>query len=195
MFDIKWIRDNPDAFDRGLKRRGLEPLSAKLIKLDEERRALITKLEAAQARRNSASKEIGQAKAKKDEATAQKLMAEVGELKTSIPDLEAKEKEASAALEKELAQIPNTPLDEVPDGKDEHDNVEYRVWGKKRDYAFKPKQHFELGEALGQMDFELAAKLSGARFVVLQRGWRGLNVPWGNFSSMCTPARRTIIRR
>jgi seryl-tRNA synthetase len=181
MFDIKWIRDNPDAFDRGLKRRGLEPLSAKLIKLDEERRALITKLEAAQARRNSASKEIGQAKAKKDEATAQKLMAEVGELKTSIPDLEAKEKEASAALEKELAQIPNTPLDEVPDGKDEHDNVEYRVWGKKRDYAFKPKQHFELGEALGQMDFELAAKLSGARFVVLQRGLARLERALGQF--------------
>jgi seryl-tRNA synthetase len=181
MFDIKWIRDNPDAFDRGLKRRGLEPLSAKLIKLDEERRALITRLEAAQARRNSASKEIGQAKAKKDEATAQKLMAEVGELKTSIPDLEAKEKEASAALEKELAQIPNTPLDEVPDGKDEHDNVEYRVWGKKRDYAFKPKQHFELGEALGQMDFELAAKLSGARFVVLQKGLARLERALGQF--------------
>jgi seryl-tRNA synthetase len=181
MFDIKWIRDNPDAFDRGLKRRGLAPLSGGLIKLDEERRALITKLEAAQARRNSASKEIGQAKAKKDEATAQKLMAEVAELKTSIPDLEAKEKEASAALEKELAQIPNTPLDEVPDGKDEHDNVEYRVWGKKRDYAFKPKQHFELGEALGQMDFELAAKLSGARFVVLQKGLARLERALGQF--------------
>jgi seryl-tRNA synthetase len=181
MFDIKWIRDNPDAFDRGLTRRNLTPLSAKLIKLDEERRALITKLEAAQARRNSASKEIGQAKAKKDEATAQKLMTEVAELKTSIPDLEGKEKEASAALERELAQIPNTPLDEVPDGKDEHDNVEYRVWGKKRDYAFTPKQHFELGEALGQMDFELAAKLSGARFVVLQKGLARLERALGQF--------------
>ncbi|HVV80926.1 MAG TPA: serine--tRNA ligase [Pseudolabrys sp.] len=181
MFDIKWIRDNPDAFDRGLTRRELAPLSAKLIKLDEERRALITKLEQAQARRNSASKEIGQAKAKKDEATAQKLMAEVAELKTSIPDLEAKEKEASAALERELAQIPNTPLDEVPDGKDEHDNVEYRVWGKKRDYTFAPKQHFELGEALGQMDFELAAKLSGARFVVLQKGLARLERALGQF--------------
>jgi seryl-tRNA synthetase len=181
MFDIKWIRDNPPAFDRGLTRRGLEPLSAKIIKLDEERRALITRLEAAQARRNSASKEIGQAKAKKDEAAAQKLMAEVAELKTSIPDLEAKEKDASAALEKELAQIPNTPLDEVPDGKDEHHNVEYRVWGKKRDYAFKPKQHFELGEALGQMNFELAAKLSGARFVVLQKGLARLERALGQF--------------
>jgi seryl-tRNA synthetase len=181
MFDIKWIRDNPAAFDRGLTRRGLEPLSAKLIKLDEDRRALITRLEAAQARRNSASKEIGQAKAKKDEVTAQRLMAEVAELKTSIPDLESEEKEASAALEKELAQIPNTPLDDVPDGKDEHDNVEYRVWGKKRDYSFKPKQHFELGEALGQMDFELAAKLSGARFVVLQKGLARLERALGQF--------------
>jgi seryl-tRNA synthetase len=181
MFDIKWIRENPDVFDRGLTRRGLAPLSAKLVKLDEERRALITGLEAAQARRNSASKEIGQAKAKKDEATAQKLMAEVAELKTSIPDLETKEKEASAALEKELAQIPNTPLDDVPDGKDEHDNVEYRVWGKKRDYPFKPKQHFELGEALGQMDFELAAKLSGARFVVLKKGLARLERALGQF--------------
>lgn len=170
MHDIRWIRDNPDAFDRGLARRGLEPLAGKLIGLDETRRALITKLEQALARRNAASKEIGQAKAKKDEATAQTLMAEVAELKESMPAMEAEEKAASAALEKELAQIPNLPLDEVPDGKDEHDNVEYRVWGNKRNYAFAPKQHFDLGEALGQMDFELAAKLSGARFVVLQKG-------------------------
>jgi len=170
MYDIKWIRENPDAFDRGLTRRGLEPLAAKLLKLDESRRALITKLEQAQARRNAASKEIGQAKAKKDEATAKKLMAEVAELKETLPKLEAEEKQASAALEKELAQIPNLPLDDVPDGADEKSNVERHQSGKKRDYSFKPKQHFELGEALGQMDFELAAKLSGARFVVLQKG-------------------------
>ena len=170
MYDIKWIRENPEAFDSGLKRRGLEPLSAKLLALDETRRALITKLEQAQARRNAASKEIGQAKAKKDEATAQKLLAEVAAFKTDMPAMEAQEKEASAALEKELAQIPNMPLADVPDGKDEHDNVEHHTHGKKRDYAFTPKQHFELGEALGQMDFELAAKLSGARFVVLQKG-------------------------
>lgn len=170
MYDMKWIREHPQQFDRGLTRRGLEPLSEKLLKLDEERRALITRLEQAQARRNAASKEIGQAKAKKDEATAQKLMAEVAELKTSIPDMEAKEKASTEALEKELAQIPNIPLDEVPDGPDASGNVEYRVWGNKRDYPFAPKQHFELGEALGQMDFELAAKLSGARFVVLQKG-------------------------
>jgi seryl-tRNA synthetase len=184
MFDIKWIRDNPDEFDRGLKRRGLEPLSGKLIKLDETRRTLITQLEQAQARRNAASKEIGQAKAKKDEATAQKLMAEVGELKTSIPAMEAKEKEASAALEKELAQIPNTPLDDVPDGPDASGNKEYRRWGEARDFkkeGFAPKQHFELGEALGQMDFELAAKLSGARFVVLQKGLARLERALGQF--------------
>ena len=170
MYDIKWIREHPEAFDRGLTRRGLEPLSAKLLKLDETRRALITKLEQAQARRNAASKEIGQAKAKKDEATAQKLMAEVAEFKTSIPAMEAEEKAASAALEKELAWIPNAPLDDVPEGADERGNVERHKSGTKRDYAFTPKQHFELGEALGMMDFELAAKLSGSRFVVLQKG-------------------------
>src|SRR6185312_15951672 len=134
MYDIKWIREHPDAFDRGLTRRGLAPLSAKLLALDETRRSLIVKLEQAQARRNAASKEIGQAKAKKDEAAAQKLMAEVSELKTSIPTMEAEEKEASAALEKELAQIPNTPLDDVPDGADASGNVEHHAFGNKRNY-------------------------------------------------------------
>ncbi len=187
MYDIKRIRDEPEAFDRGLRRRGLEALSEKLIKLDERRRALITKLEQAQARRNAASKEIGQAKAKKDEATAARLMAEVAELKTSIPALEAQEKEASAALEKELAQIPNMPLDDVPDGVDEHGNVERHKWGKTKEYKdkdgkpFTLKQHFELGEALGMMDFELAAKLSGARFVVLQKGLARLERALGQF--------------
>jgi len=181
MYDIKWIRENPEAFDRGLKRRGLEPLSGKLMKLDETRRALITKLEQAQARRNAASKEIGQAKAKKDEANAQKLMAEVAAFKTDIPALEAQEKEASATLEKELAQIPNLPLDDVPDGKDEKGNVEHHQSGNKRNYAFTPKQHFELGEALGMMDFELAAKLSGARFVVLQKGLARMERALGQF--------------
>lgn len=181
MYDIKWIREHPEAFDRGLRRRGLEPLSSKLLALDETRRSLITKLEQAQARRNAASKEIGQAKAKKDEATAQKLMMEVAELKRSSPALEAQEKDASAALEKELAQIPNTPLDDVPDGADEHGNVEHHKYGKKRDYPFAPKQHFELGEALDQMDFELAAKLSGARFVVLQKSLARMERALGQF--------------
>ena len=170
MHDIKWIRDNPEAFDRALARRGLAALSAELMAKDETRRAVITALEAAQARRNSASKEIGQAKAQKDEAKAAALMAEVGELKTRIPDLEVQAKAADAALTAALSAIPNMPLAAVPDGKDEHDNVEYRRFGAKRDYAFAPKQHFELGEGLGLMDFEAAAKLSGARFVVLKGG-------------------------
>jgi seryl-tRNA synthetase len=181
MYDIKWIRENPEAFDRGLKRRGLPPLSRKLIKLDQSRRGLIARVEQALARRNAASKEIGQAKAKKDEATAQKLMAEVAELKTSIPAMEAEEKHAVAALEMELAQIPNMPLEEVPVGNDASGNIEHHQFGKKRDYPFQPKQHFELGEALGMMDFELAAKLSGARFVVLQKGLARLERALGQF--------------
>src|SRR5476651_66937 len=134
MYDIKWIRAHPQDFDRGLTRRGLEPLSVKLIALDEKRRAAITKSEQAQARRNAASKEIGAAKAKKDEALAQKLMAEVAELKTTMPALETEQKILGDELDKELAQIPNMPLDEVPDGKDEHGNVEHHQSGKKREY-------------------------------------------------------------
>ena len=189
MYDIKWIREHPEDFDRGLTRRGLEKLSAKLIALDEKRRAAITKFEQAQARRNSASKEIGDAKKNKDEAKAAALMAEVAALKTSIGELESE----TAAVERELnfgwhlgvyfglATLPNTPFDDVPDGKDAAGNVERHMSGKKRDYAFKPKQHFELGEALGQMDFEMAAKLSGARFVVLQKGLARMERALGQF--------------
>lgn len=181
MYDIRWIRENPEAFDRGLIRRGLEPLSAKLLTLDEKRRAAIAASEQAQARRNAASKEIGQAKAKKDEATASALMAEVARLKETMPALEAEAKLHGDALDKELAQIPNLPNDDVPDGKDEHDNVERSKSGEKRSYAFTPKQHFELGEDLKQMDFESAAKLSGARFVVLQKGLARLERALGQF--------------
>ncbi|MGB8431528.1 MAG: serine--tRNA ligase [Pseudolabrys sp.] len=181
MYDIKWIREHPDAFDRGLKRRGLEPLSKKLVALDEKRRAAITKFEQAQARRNAASKDIGDAKKAKDEAKASKLMAEVAELKTALPALEEEQTTLATELDKELAQIPNTPLDDVPDGADAGGNVEHHVVGKKRDYAFKPRQHFELGEALGMMDFELAAKLSGARFVVLQKGLARMERALGQF--------------
>src|SRR5215468_9236043 len=170
MHDIKWIRDNPEAFDRGLARRGLPAESARLTAVDERRRATIVKAEQAQARRNAASKEIGEAKKAKDEVRAQALMAEVAELKASIPALEAEEKEASQQLDDALAAIPNLPLDEVPDGADEHGNVEHHHFGAKRNYAFAPKQHFELGEVLGMMDFEAAARLSGARFVVLKKG-------------------------
>jgi seryl-tRNA synthetase len=172
MHDIRWIRDNPDEFDRRLMRRkpDFKGAAQRLIALDEARRAAITAAETAQARRNAASKEIGEAKKVKDEARASALMAEVASLKDEQPKLDAAAKAADEALQKALAEIPNLPLDEVPDGEDEHGNVEHHKFGAKRDYAFTPKQHFELGEALGMMDFELAAKLSGARFVVLTGG-------------------------
>jgi seryl-tRNA synthetase len=181
MHDIKSIRENPDAFDRALARRGLPAESKRLLAIDERRRAVIGKLEHAQARRNAASKEIGEAKKRKDEAAAAKLMAEVAELKAAIPAMETEEKSVSDELETALAQIPNLPLPEVPDGTDEHGNVEHHKFGAVRNYAFAPKQHFELGEALGQMDFETAAKLSGARFVVLKKGLARLERALGQF--------------
>lgn len=181
MHDIKSIRDNPEAFDAALKRRGLEPLSASLLAIDEKRRAAILASEQAQARRNSASKEIGDAKKAKDEARAVKLMAEVAELKTTMPELEAAAKTADDELSKELAAIPNLPLDEVPEGVDEHGNVQRHVFGAKRNCAFKPKPHFDLGEAMGFMDFDAAAKLSGARFVVLKKGLARLERAIGQF--------------
>ncbi|GEC15238.1 serine--tRNA ligase [Nitrobacter winogradskyi] len=181
MHDIKAIRDNPQAFDAALKRRGLEPPSSSLLAIDEKRRAAILASEQAQARRNAASKEIGDAKKAKDDARAAKLMAEVAELKTTMPQMEAAAKTADEELRKELAQIPNLPLDEVPDGVDEHGNVRRHVFGRKRDYAFTPKPHDDLGGALGDMDFEAAAKLSGSRFVVLKRGLARLERAIGQF--------------
>jgi seryl-tRNA synthetase len=184
MYDIKWIREHRAEFDRGLTRRGLEPLSDKLLALDEARRAAITKSEQAQARRNAASKEIGAAKKAKDETKANRLMAEVAALKTNLAQLEADAKTFDDQLNGPagiLATIPNMPADDVPDGADAGGNVERHAFGKKRDYAFKPKQHFELGEALGMMDFELAAKLSGARFVVLQKGLARMERALGQF--------------
>src|SRR5580704_1256766 len=181
MHDIRFIREHPEAFDTALKRRGLEPQAQRLIGLDEERRAKILALETAQARRNAASKEIGEAKKKKDEAKASALMAEVAALKDSMPALEVSEKESSKELNDALAEIPNLPADDVPDGKDARDNVERHHFGAKREYAFAPKQHFDLGEALSQMDFEAAAKLSGARFVVLKKGLARLERALGQF--------------
>ena len=175
MHDIKWIREEPAGLIDALARRGnhsdeakaaAEALVAKLLDLDTRRRETLTKLETLLARRNAASKEIGQAKAKKDEATASALMAEVAKLKEDVPALEAEAKSIEAELNGELAAIPNAPLAEVPQGADEHDNVEKSRFGAPRTYSFTPKQHFEVGEGLGQMDFETAAKLSGARFVV-----------------------------
>src|SRR6266404_2181296 len=181
MHDIKWIRENPEAFDAALKRRGLEPLAEMLLAIDEKRRAAIMASEQAQARRNSASKESGDAKKAKDDARASKLMAEVAELKTTLPQLELAAKAADEELAAALAGIPNLPLDEVPDGVDEHGNVQRHVFGAVRNYAFTPKPHDDLGHALGSMDFETAAKLSGARFVVLKKGLARLERAIGQF--------------
>jgi seryl-tRNA synthetase len=167
MLDIRWIRENPEALDAALKKRGAGPESARLISLDEARRAAIGKLEDLQTRRNAASKEIGKAKAQKDEATAGKLMAEVADLRATMQALEEEVRKADKALDDALAIVPNVPLDDVPVGADEHANVEYRRWGGKPDLN-SAKEHFEIGEALGGMDFETAAKLSGSRFVVLK---------------------------
>jgi seryl-tRNA synthetase len=170
MHDIKTIRDNPQAFDEGLKRRGLPPRAVELIALDDARRAAIAELQKAQERRNAASKEIGQAMGRKDAAAAEALKAEVAALKTTMPEMEAAEKAALAALETELAAIPNLPAHDAPNGRDENDNVEIRRIGAPPHFpnSYKPREHFEIGESLGLMDFEAASKMSGARFVVLK---------------------------
>jgi seryl-tRNA synthetase len=175
LFDIRWIRENPEAFDAGVRKRGLEPgkdvrSAAELIALDEARRKVVTRLQEAQARRNAASKEIGKAKAAKDEAKAQALMAEVAALKDELETGEKAQSEADKGLHDALSVIPNLPADDVPVGTNEKGNVQVRRVGEppKLSWTNKPKQHFEIGEALGLMDFETAAKLSGSRFVVLK---------------------------
>jgi seryl-tRNA synthetase len=170
MYDIKWIRENADIFDSGRARRGLEPLSTQLLAFDDARRAAIGELQRAQERRNAASKEIGAAMKAGDGARAEALKAEVAQIKENWPALEEAERYAIAELDNALASIPNTPLDEVPDGADENDNVEVARWGEPRTFDFQPKEHFEIGEGLGLMDFETAAKISGARFVVNKGG-------------------------
>jgi seryl-tRNA synthetase len=167
MHDIKTIRDDPAGFDDGLKRRGAEPLARDLLALDSRRRAAQTRRDELQQRRNAASKEIGAAKAKKQEEAAQSLMAEVAQIKDQIAAAEAEEKETAAALDAKLAEIPNIPAADVPAGRDTADNKLIRSWGTPREFGYKPKEHFDLGENLGLMDFERAAKLSGARFTVL----------------------------
>jgi seryl-tRNA synthetase len=170
MHDIRAIRENPEAFDEGLRRRGLSARAESLVALDEKRRAAILALQAAQERRNAVSKQIGVAMARKDSVAADDYRAEVAGLKATMPELEAAEREAGTALDVELAAIPNLPLADTPDGKDENDNVELRRHGAPPDLGGmnKPKEHFEIGEALGLMDFDAAAKMSGARFVVLK---------------------------
>ncbi len=168
MHDIRFIRENPQAFDQGLARRGLAPMSAEILKRDEARRQHLTRLQEAQGRRNAASKEIGKAKAAKDESTAAKLMQEVTDLKSFIQQGEEAERGLDRAVVELLETIPNLPRPEVPDGKDADDNTCVRTVGTPPALGFAPKQHFEIGEGLGLMDFETASKISGARFVVLK---------------------------
>ena len=181
MHDIKAIRENPAAFDAGLARRGLAPLSLSLLAIDEQKRDTMQKLQDAQSRRNSLSKEIGAAMGKKDVALADKLKVEVAGLKDFITTGEEQERVLTKQLNDALAVIPNLPLADVPDGKDEHDNVEVRVWGQKPSFAFEPQQHFDIGEGLGLMDFEIASKLSGARFVVLKGALARMERALGQF--------------
>jgi seryl-tRNA synthetase len=168
MHDIKAIRDNPSAFDHALSRRRLPPVSGELLAIDAERRDQVQKLQEAQARRNAASKEVGEAMKSGDKARAEALKAEMGGLKDAIAAGEAAERAIDERLNAMLAVIPNLPFDDVPDGRDETGNVEVRRWGAVPGFAFEPRQHFDIGEWLGQMDFEAAARISGARFVVMK---------------------------
>ncbi len=183
MFDIKWIRDNPEAFDAGRRSRGLEPLSGTLLSLDDRRRAAISRLQAVQERRNTAAKEIGQAMGRKDAETADRLKAEVAGLKAEAPALEAEERASHKALLEMLAVLPNLPYIDVPLGSDEHGNVEIKRSGQRPPFpdGFVPKEHFVIGEALGLMDFRLAADLSGARFVVLRGALSRLHRALGQY--------------
>ncbi|MCM2293660.1 serine--tRNA ligase [Allorhizobium sp. BGMRC 0089] len=181
MLDIKWIRENPEALDAALAKRGAEPQSASLIALDEKRRAVVQSMQDMQARRNAASKEIGMAMGQKDMELADRLKAEVAALKDTLPAAEEEERRLTAELNDALSRIPNVPLDDVPVGKDEHDNVVARIHGQKPGWNHTPKEHFEIGEALGYMDFERAAKLSGARFTVLTSQLARLERALGQF--------------
>lgn len=167
MHDIKWIRENPEAFDAGLAKRGLEPLAQHLISMDEKRRSIIQTLQDMQSRRNAASKEIGAAMGQKNMELAEKLKAEVAAIKEDMPRAEEEERQVNFELNDALSRIPNIPHDDVPVGKDENDNVVVRTVGQKPSWNHEPKEHFDIGEALGYMDFERATKLSGSRFTVL----------------------------
>ncbi|OHV25302.1 serine--tRNA ligase [Rhizobium sp. RMa-01] len=167
MLDIKWIRENPEALDAALAKRGAEPLAQNLVALDERRRSAVQKAQDLLSRRNLASKEIGAALSQKNAELAETLKAEVAELKALLPTVEEEDRQLTAELNDALSRIPNIPFDDVPVGKDEHDNVVTRTVGEKPRWNHTPKEHFEIGEALGYMDFERAAKLSGSRFTVL----------------------------
>jgi len=179
MFDIRWIRENPEAFDAGLEKRGAEPQADALIALDAKRRDAQTRAQEIQTERNRLSKEIGQAKAKGEDASA--IIAQVSQSKEAQAAAEAEQAEAAKELDEALSGIPNLPLDDVPVGLDESANVEVRRVGEPPKFDFTPKEHYELGEALGLMDFERAAKLSGSRFVVLKGALARLERALANF--------------
>ncbi|UMA66255.1 serine--tRNA ligase [Roseivivax marinus] len=167
MHDIRAIRENPDAFDAALAKRGSDPVAASLVLLDEARRTAIHAAETAQADQNRAAKEIGKAKAAGDEAGFERLRAEVSAKKTEVAEMQERAKELDAQLTEALMGLPNLPLGDVPEGADEDDNVEIRRWGEPRSFDFTPKEHYDLPAVQDGMDFETAAKLSGSRFVVL----------------------------
>ncbi|MCO4316397.1 serine--tRNA ligase [Phyllobacterium sp. 21LDTY02-6] len=181
MLDIKWIRENPQALDAALAKRGVAPVSSHLIDLDEKRRQHIARLQEAQERRNAASKEIGKAMAAKDQATADRLKAEVAEIKQFLTGAEEEERQLDRALGDALSVLPNVPLADVPVGNDESGNVEARRVGDLKNFAFEPKEHFDIGEKLGYMDFERAARLSGSRFTVLKSQLARLERALGQF--------------
>ena len=180
MHDLRFIRENPQAFDAGLSARGGVPTAARILDLDERRRALTTRLQEALSRRNEASKAIGAAMGKGDTATAETLKSEVAALKTSLPALEDEERALGEQLDALLAALPNLPAEDVPQGADESENQEISRWGEPRDFAFAPKEHADLGPALG-LDFESAAAMSGARFAFLRGQMARLERALGQF--------------
>jgi seryl-tRNA synthetase len=181
MHDIRAIRENPAAFDAGLARRGLAGLSSRVLGVGEARRARILAAESAQAAQNAASKEAGAAKGRGDDVEFQRLRQLVGEKKDQIAALNAEVETEDANLRALLEVVPNLALDEVPDGRDEADNVEIRRWGTPREFNFAPKEHFDIAGVAAQMDFGRAAKLSGSRFVVLQGAVIRLHRALGQF--------------
>ena len=180
MHDLKYIRENPAAFDAALARRGAAAVSAEILTLDERRRSVLTELQDGQARRNEASKAIGAAMGKGDAVTADALKAEVGALKEKLPQLEEQERVVSGELDALLASIPNLPFDEVPEGADEKDNVEVSRWGTPRAFDFEAKDHSEIGPPLG-LDFETGVAISGTRFTFMRGQMARLNRALGQF--------------
>jgi seryl-tRNA synthetase len=180
MHDLRLIRENPQAFDAGLAARGAEPAAARVLDLDERRRALTTRVQEAQSRRNEASKSIGQAMAKADTATADALKAEVAELKTTLPALEDEERQLGEELHALIAGLPNIPDPSVPPGANESGNLEVARWGQQRDFAFPPREHADLGPRLG-LEFDTAAAMSGARFAFLRGQMARLERAIGQF--------------